>query len=82
MNDFREDEFTKELKLTNKLLAQILIKDKENNTERIGLLERCGFPPSEIADLLRMKLNNVTATLSNIRKAESKKQTPKRGGVK
>ena len=77
MNDFGE--LTKELKLTNRLLAQILIKDKESNTERIGLLEHSGFPPSEIADLLNMKLNNVTATLSNIRKAEAKKQKPKGG---
>lgn len=79
MNDIKESEFIKELKLTNRLLAQLLIKDKESNTERIGLLERSGFPPSEIADLLNMKLNNVTATLSNIRKAEAKKQKPKGG---
>lgn len=79
MSDFNGDEVTKELKLTNRLLAQLLIKDKESNTERIGLLERSGFPPSEIADLLNMKLNNVTATLSNIRKAEAKKQKPKGG---
>jgi len=79
MNDIKESEYTKELKLTNRLLAQLLIKDKESNTERIGLLERIGFAPSEIADLLNMKLNNVTATLSNIRKAESKKQKPKGG---
>jgi len=77
MNDFGE--LTKELKFTNRLLAQILIKDKESNTERIGLLERSGLLPSEIADLLNMKLNNVTATLSNIRKAEAKKQKPKGG---
>ena len=79
MNDIRESEYIKELKLTNRLLAQLLIKDKESNTERIGLLDRSGFPPSEIADLLNMKLNNVTATLSNIRRAEAKKQKPKGG---
>ena len=79
MTDFKEDALTQEIKLTNRLLAQILIKDKNSNTERIGLLERRGFPPSEIADLLNMKLNVVTATLSNIRKAESKKQKPKGG---
>lgn len=79
MNDFKEDALTQEIKRTNRLLAQILIRDKDSNTERIGLLERCGFPPIEIADLLNMKLNNVTATLSNIRKAESKKQKPKGG---
>lgn len=79
MNNVKESEYIKELKLTNRLLAQLLIKDKESNTERIGLLERSGFPPSEIADLLNMKLNNVTATLSNIRKAEGRKQKIKGG---
>jgi DNA-directed RNA polymerase specialized sigma24 family protein len=79
MSELKDDEFIKELKLTNRLLAQILIRDKDSKTERVGLLERCGFPPSEIADLLNMKLNVVTATLSNIRKAESKKQKPKGG---
>jgi len=79
MNDIKESEYVKELKITNRLLAQILIKDKESNTERIGMLERSGFPPSEIAELLRLKLNYVTATLSNIRKAEAKKQKLKAG---
>jgi len=77
MNNTQESELVKELKLNNRLLAQLLIKDKESNTERIRLLERSGFQPSDIADLLNMKLNNVTATLSNIRKADAKKKKPK-----
>ena len=79
MNDTKESEIIKELKLNNRLLAQLVIRDKDSNTERIGLLTQSGFPPSEIADLLNMKLNNVTATLSNIRKAEARKQK-QRGG--
>lgn len=66
-----------ELQLTNRLLAQTLIKDASNQTERIARLERCGLAPIEIANLLKTKLNIVTATLTAIRKAEAKKQKPK-----
>lgn len=66
-----------ELRLTNRLLAQTLIKDARNQTERIVMLERCGFLASDIADLLKIKLNVVTATLSIARKAEAKKQKRK-----
>lgn len=72
-----EAEILEELRLTNRLLAQNLIKDARNQTERIVMLERCGFLASDIADLLKIKLNVVTATLSGVRKAEAKKQKAK-----
>lgn len=77
MNGIDEGDIVQELRLTNRLLAQLLIKDANNQTERIVMLERCGFSPSDIADLLKLKLNVVTATLSGVRKAAAKKQKPK-----
>jgi len=79
MNEITENEIIKELKLNNRLLALILIIDKESNIERVRLLDRSGFTPSEIADLLNMKINNVTATISNIKKAQQKKPKTKGG---
>lgn len=72
-----DEEILKELRLTNKLLAQTLIKDARTQTERIITLDRCGFSPSDIADLLKIKDNIVTAILSRARKAEAMKQKPK-----
>lgn len=72
-----DEKILKELQLTNRLLAQTLIKDARNQTERIVMLESCGFLSSDIAALLKIKLNIVTATLSSVRKAEAKKQKSK-----
>jgi len=72
-----DKEILEQLRLTNRLLAQTLIKDARNQTERIVTLESCGFLSSDIADLLKIKLNIVTATLSSARKAEAKKQKAK-----
>ena len=66
------------LKITNRLLAQILIKDTSNQTERVVILTQSGFAPKDIADLLKIKPNIVSATLSNVKKAESQKQKPKK----
>ena len=63
--------------MTNRLLAQILIKDTSSQTERVVALNQCGFAPKDIADLLRIKPNVVSATLSNVKKAEAQKQKHK-----
>lgn len=77
MNEI-EKELIEEIRTTNRLLAQILIKDTGSQTERVITLERCGFAPKDIADLIKIKPNIVSATLSNVRKAESQKQKLKK----
>jgi DNA-binding CsgD family transcriptional regulator len=71
MND-SDKAIVEQLKLTNRLLAQILIKDSTNQTERIIILKKSGFSASDIAELLDIKLNVVTATLSNVKKSKEK----------
>lgn len=75
-----EHQIIEELKLTNKLLALMLVKDQANQTERIGMLDRFGFKAKDIANVLGINLNIVTAVLSKKRKAESRK--PRSKGVK
>jgi DNA-binding CsgD family transcriptional regulator len=76
MNEGNES-LIEEIKITNRLLAQILIKDTSNQTERVVALNQSGFAPKDIADLLKIKPNVVTATLSNVKRAEAQNQ--KRG---
>ena len=73
-----EKELIGEIRITNKLIAQLLTKDTGSQTERVIILERCGFAPKDIADLLKIKPNIVSATLSNVRKAEAQKRKPKK----
>ena len=68
MSDSNEEQILQELKRINRLLALTLIKDQTNQTEQIEMLDRYGFQPKDIADLLRIKPNIVSATLSYIRK--------------
>lgn len=70
MSDKIDAEIVEELRTTNRLLAQLLIKDSSNQTERILTLSYCGFSPSNIADLLKIKDNVVRAILSQARKGE------------
>jgi DNA-directed RNA polymerase specialized sigma24 family protein len=58
--------------MANRLLAQILIKDSNSQKERIILLYNCGFSQSQIADLLRIKDNIVTSTISKSKAKISK----------
>ena len=71
------EEVIKELRVTNRLLAHMLIKDASNQTQRVVMLERSGFSTSDIADLLNIKNNIVRATLSMAKKSETKKQKSK-----
>ena len=41
--------------------------------EQIALLDRVGFPPKEIADLLGTTRNTVNVALSNLRKKRGRK---------
>jgi DNA-binding NarL/FixJ family response regulator len=67
-----DEKILQQIQLTNRLLVHILIKDTNSQTERVKLLYNCGFSPSQIADLLKIKDNIVTATISNIKKLKEK----------
>lgn len=69
------DDLFQELRVTNQLLrALIAITSAESGlagmstTERVLLLYRAGLKPSEIAMVLGLATNNVTARLSELRK--------------
>jgi CRP-like cAMP-binding protein len=48
--------------------------------EQIALLDRVGFPPKEIADLLGTTSNTVSVALTNLRKGRHKKGKASRAG--
>jgi len=73
MSDSSEEQIVEELRLTNKLLALMLVKDQPNQTERIVMLNRFGFKAKDISSVLGTRLNIVTAVLSHKRKAGSQK---------
>lgn len=68
MSDSNEGQILEELRRISRLLALSLIRDKTSQTEQVEALDRYGFQPKDIAGLLRIKLNIVTATLSQVRK--------------
>lgn len=78
MNETKEEEILQELKRISKLIMLIGTKDLLQK-DRIALLSKVGFQPKDMTDLLGIKLNVVTATLSQIRKAESQKEKTKAG---
>lgn len=80
MSNQLNDGILKEIRLTNRLLAQILIMDKENQKEKILTLASCGISQSDIAEVLGIKLSNVTSVTSHARKVETPKEKPK--GIK
>lgn len=81
MSEMLDKQILEEIRLTNRLLARFLIKDSVNQTEKIIKLGSFGFSPSAIADLLNIKDNIVTSTLSKARKAEALKRKTKSAKV-
>jgi len=78
MSSVTDEQILKEIQFTNRLLANILIMDKENQTEKILTLDGCGFSQSDIAEVLGIKLNNVTSIISRSRKTKTKKKEVKK----
>lgn len=78
MSSTTDEQIVKELQLTNRLLANILIMDKGNQTEKILALDVCGFSQRDIAEVLGIKLNNVTSVISRSRKVKTKKKEAKK----
>ena len=62
------DKLICELQTLTKLLAINVLKEK-SQTERVSLLLEFGFENKEIANLLGIKYNIVTATKSNLAKS-------------
>ena len=77
------------LERVEKLLAALLLHDMQDaaQVEKALLLDRVGFAPSEIAELLGTSRNTISVALSNARKrpkrrikSAKKKATKKRAG--
>lgn len=67
MDSDEKGEITAQLNRITKLLVIIATKDQKQR-EQIEILSRTGFQPKDIADLLGTTPNNVSVTLSDIRK--------------
>jgi DNA-binding NarL/FixJ family response regulator len=67
MHSDETGEIPAQLKRITKLLLIIATKDQKQR-EQIEILSRTGFQPKEIADLLGTTPNNVSVTLSDIRR--------------
>lgn len=78
MSNKTDEQILKEIKLTNRLLANVIIMDKVNQTEKILMLDSCGFSQSNIAEVLGIKLNNVTGVISRSRKVKNVKKEVKK----
>jgi DNA-directed RNA polymerase specialized sigma24 family protein len=68
MNEAEENEILQELQRISRLLAFTATRELKTDKEKIELLSNIGFRPKEIADLTGIKLNTVTARLTDIRK--------------
>ena len=75
MKDNKQGEILVKLNHVSKLLA-LLVTKGESKQDSVEMLDGIGFKATEIADLLGLKPNVVTATLSNIKKKQkvNKKQ--------
>lgn len=78
MSSITDEQIIKELQLTNRLLANILIMNKGNQKEKILTLYGCGFSQSTIAEVLGIKPTNVTSIVSRSKKAVIKKEGVKK----
>jgi DNA-binding NarL/FixJ family response regulator len=67
MDSDEKGEILVQLRRITKLLVIIATKDKKQK-DQIAILSRTGFQPKDIADLLGTTPNNVSVTLSDIRK--------------
>ena len=71
-----EREVLKKLDILVKLTAANIVQQNKNFKEQVRLLSAVGMQPKEIADLLNKTPNNVSVTLSTI-KRESRKNDAK-----
>jgi DNA-directed RNA polymerase specialized sigma24 family protein len=71
-------EVLKKLDILVKLTAANIVQQNKNFKEQVRLLSAVGMQPKEIAELLNKTPNNVSVTLSAIRK-ESRRQDAEEG---
>jgi len=69
-------EIIEQLRITNRLLTQLLIKDLSTQTEKVNFLSQTGFTPTNIANILNMSINSVTGITY---KSRNKEKSPKKG---
>jgi hypothetical protein len=62
-----DNEILNEMKKTNKLLVLLLTKDF-SQTDKITIMNKAGFQPKEIADMIGTSNNVVSVTLNKIKK--------------
>lgn len=67
-----KDELTEEIKKLNKLLILLLTKELSQN-EKIIFLDKSGFQPKDIAEIINTTPNTVRVTLAKIRKNSNKR---------
>ena len=67
------EEIKEKIDVVIRLLALNLVKDSETNKDKIITLHSLGFKSTEIAKLLGIKANVVTATLSKFRRKKRRK---------
>lgn len=65
------DELIREIKKLNKLLILLLTKDLPQN-EKIQFLDKSGFSPKDIAEIINTTPNTVRVTLARLRKGTKK----------
>ena len=74
MNENTLESIDNRLKLISRLLALDIVKGMQLQ-EQVKILKDIGMQPTEIADCLDKTVNNVRASLHNIKK-KSKKANP------
>ena len=65
------DEIISEIRKLNKLLVLLLTKELSQN-EKIQFLDKAGFSPKEIADILGTTSNTVSVTINKLKKRKNK----------
>ncbi len=68
------EDILNELKKANKLLALIALEKLENQKDKILALDKIGFTPKDIAEIVGTTSNSVSVTLSKSRKADAKQK--------
>jgi len=73
-----EDPVVVELKRITKLLALSIVRDEASLREQIKFLNRYGFQPKEISELLQIPPGTVRSSLSRARQSKIKKGQEKK----
>lgn len=64
VEDKKMDELISQVRLTNRLLALLLISDKDTISKKSLLLLDAGFRPTDVAEMLDVPIGTVTKARS------------------